>query len=77
MSCPDAVSRIVVACCVLHNIGIRNAIELDVPEMMEYPREANVSDDEAYEEENGPNGARPQVRGTRARAEIVQAYFVE
>lgn len=71
MSCAASVSKIVIACCVLHNIAIRNGIDLDVDERPFFPAE-----EEAGEEDRADGqGVRAHYRGIRVREDIVQAYF--
>lgn len=76
MSLPESVSCLVIACCILHNIAIRNGQELDLPD--EIPPQPN--DEVNYEEENEDlDREMPRNRlyyhGLRARNEIMEAYF--
>lgn len=70
MSAPEDVSCIVIACCVLHNLAIRNGIELEVPEVEEL-----VVEDVNGALDNDNQGVRPYQRGLRVRNEIVQGFF--
>lgn len=72
MSSPDDVSCIVIACCVLHNIAIRNGIELDVPET-----EDLIGEDVNGAIDDDIQGNRPYQRGVRARNEIVHGFFTD
>lgn len=72
MSSPASVSCIVIACCVLHNVAIRNGLELDVPEPAQAPQQP---DDALGDDDDLRYGVRPHLRGIRAREEIVQAFF--
>lgn len=74
MSSPGYVSCMVIACCVLHNIAIRNGIELDIieEEILRRPAEGENNDEDA--ENHGPRN-RLHVQGLREREEIVRLYF--
>lgn len=72
MSVPVYVTRIVVACAILHNMAILNGLDLDIPE------------DEELENRDGENqiaednvGLRNQQlqRGLQAKERIVRTYF--
>ena len=68
MYTPEKVCKIVVACCIVHNIAIRHGMPLDIPEDMEEPPE----DMDAF------GGVHPQhemAGGRRLREDIVQRYF--
>lgn len=76
MSDPGYVADIVVACAILHNMAIRNGLDLDLPEGEEMQ---NVyAEDVRHNEmnEGGPGNQQLQ-RGLAARARIVQDYFGE
>lgn len=73
MSKPGYVANIVVACAILHNIAIRNGIDLDLPddeEMLNRDGQIQVAEDR----EVGPGNQQLQ-RGLRARQRIVRNYF--
>lgn len=77
MSSPESVSCMIVACCILHNIAIRNGQELDlIPEDEIAPRVENQVEEEGGEDiEAGMPRNRLYYRGLRARNEIVESYF--
>lgn len=72
MSRPECVSKVVIACCVLHNIAIRNGQPLDVDD-----------DDEVHSRVRGEGDttildqgrSQPYRRGVSARQEIVDTFF--
>lgn len=76
MSAPDSASCLIVGCCILHNIAIRNGQELDLPEDGIPPEVGNQD-----EQENGDDievdmpRNRLYYRGLRAREEIMEAFF--
>lgn len=72
MSRPESVSKMVIACCVLHNIAIRNGQPLDVDEEGD-----NRSHDGGEGDTTilGAEHGRPYHRGVSARQDIVDAYF--
>lgn len=77
MSSPESVSCLVIACCVLHNIAIRNHQELDldeeVLEVANNDGEQEQDDDPDQDHEFIRN--RMYLQGLRAREDIVTAYF--
>lgn len=73
MSSPESVSCLVVACCVLHNIAIRNGQELDLPE--EILPEINDEQEGEDDEDRIYNRDRMYIHGLRARQDIVDRFF--
>lgn len=80
MSKPEYVACIVVACGILHNIAIRNRLDLDLHEEDELvaPREIVGEREEEQDEDvqnNEGQGNRLYIQGLRDRDEIVAEYF--
>lgn len=79
MSKPVYVACIVVACGILHNIAIRNGLELDLHEEDELAEPREVISQEEEEDADainpGPNGNRLYVQGLYERDRIVQEDF--
>lgn len=73
MSEPGYVAEIVVACSILHNMAIRNGLELDLPEDEEMLNE--YADDAHHNEANELNQHQQLQRGLAARNRIVTDYF--
>lgn len=73
MSSPESVSCLVIACCVLHNLAIRNGQELDLLE--EVIAEAPIEGDDDDLLDRDHHRQRMHIRGLQAREEIVDGYF--
>lgn len=79
MSEPGYSACIVIACCILHNIAIRNGIELDLDEEEEIPERAvpqklDVEEDHPDHVDEGARN-RHYIEGMRIRDEIVADYL--
>lgn len=75
MSDPSAVSRLVIACCVLHNMAVMRGIDLDIGDQDHLAVERPVQQEEAVVDERAENRGRPLMRGIQARNLIVQGFF--
>lgn len=77
MSSPESVSCLIVACCVLHNVAIRNQQDLDLDDLplMEDQHDVNQDGDDDNDPEREVLRNRLYIRGVRAREEIVENYF--
>lgn len=73
MSRPESVSCLVIACCVLHNLAIRNGQELDLVE--DVIPEAPIEGDADDVLERDPQRQRLHIRGLHAREQLVDGYF--
>lgn len=76
MSSPSAVSSIVIACCVLHNLAVRRGIALDIPDGGDNgPARPLTQPGGQEDEEVIADRGRAYVRGINARQNIVDAFF--
>lgn len=66
--CPETACKIVIACCVLHNLCIRGGI--DVPELTEDELQAERS--RQVPSQSATSSAQALQAGRRARAVLVQ-----
>lgn len=77
MSEPGYAANIVLACAILHNMAIRNGIELDIPDDEELVNQdgQNQADEENAGDEHAGHRNQELQRGLNARNCIVTAYF--
>lgn len=75
MSDPSAVSSLVIACAVLHNMAIMRGIDLDINNLDNIPQEMAVQPEIDVEDGRAEHRGRPLIRGIRARNQIVEGFF--